>query len=208
MKLIAGLGNPGRGYAESRHNVGFLVADELARRWRTEIDRYDRQFEGLTGRAQAGGQDVLLLKPATYMNLSGRCVGAAARYYKLEPSDVLVIYDDLDLPVGQLRVRASGSAGGHKGMEDVLRNLGTDVLPRIRIGIGKVHKDATVAYVLGRFEADEQPVVKAAVERAADAAVAWLTRGIDAAMNEFNRKSDDEGGSRRRPGGPSEGEST
>lgn len=209
MKLLAGLGNPGTRYAASRHNVGFAVADELARRWRSELDHYDRHFEGLTGRAQAGGAEVLLLKPATYMNLSGRSVGAAARYYKLAPSDMLVIYDDLDLPVGQLRVRAGGSAGGHRGMEDVLRNLGTEAVPRIRIGIGKVHKDATVEYVLSRFEDDELPAVQAAVARAADAAACWVARGIDAAMNEFNRRRDGEPASRPQPGGsPREGEST
>ncbi len=206
MKLIAGLGNPGPRYADSRHNVGFAVADELARRWRTAVDRFDRDFEGLTGRAQVGGDEVLLLKPATYMNLSGRSVGAAARYYKVAPADVLVVYDDLDLPVGKLRVRAAGSAGGHKGMEDVLRNLGTDVIPRVRIGIGRVHKDATVEYVLSRFAPDELPAVKAAVERAADAAATWVSRGIDAAMNEFNRKDDGESGPRRRPGGAPEGD--
>jgi PTH1 family peptidyl-tRNA hydrolase len=206
VKLIAGLGNPGPRYADSRHNVGFAVADELARRWRTDLDRFDRHFEGLTGRAKVGGDEVLLLKPATYMNLSGRSVGAAARYYKVPPGDVLVIYDDLDLPVGKLRVRADGSAGGHKGMEDVLRNLGTDAVPRVRIGIGKVHRDATVDYVLSSFAPDELPEVRTAVERAADAAATWVSRGIDAAMNEFNRKRDGESGTRRRPGDSPEGD--
>ena len=134
-------------------------------------------------------QDVLLLKPATYMNLSGQSVAAAWRFYKLAPADVLVVHDDLDLPVGQLRLRPTGSAGGHKGLADVIRHLGTDEVPRLRIGIGKVHRDATVEYVLSRFEPDERPAIAAALPTAADAAEAWLARGMEAAMNEFNRRA-------------------
>jgi PTH1 family peptidyl-tRNA hydrolase len=192
VKLIAGLGNPGPRYAESRHNVGFLVVDELARRWGTEVTHYDRHFEGLLGDAPAGGQMVLLLKPATFMNLSGRSVAAVWRFYKLAATDVLVVHDDLDLPVGQVRVRASGSPGGHKGMDDVIRNLGTEDIPRLRIGIGKVQRDATVEYVLSRFDPDERPVIAAAVGLAADAGECWLRSGIDAAMNQFNRRKDRE----------------
>lgn len=209
MKLLAGLGNPGPRYAASRHNVGFLVADELARRWATPFDRYDRDFEGLVGQAQRGGTAVMLLKPATYMNESGRSVAAAWRYYKLDAADLLVVHDDLDLPVGQLRLRAAGSAGGHKGLDDVIRHLGTDAVPRLRIGIGKVHRDATVEYVLSRFEPEERPMIAAALNRAADAAECWLARGIEAAMNEFNRRPDDESrgpGPSSRP--PAEGEPT
>ncbi len=191
MKLIAGLGNPGPRYADSRHNIGFLVLDELARRWGADVSRYDRHFEGLLGEATVQGETVLLLKPATYMNLSGRSVAATARYYKLPAEAVLVIYDDLDLPVGQLRVRAAGSSGGHKGMDDVIRQFGTDTLPRIR----------------SRFEPDERPAIEAAVQRAADAVACWLRRGLDAAMNEFNRKQDAESRPRPRPGDPpSEGD--
>ncbi len=207
MKLLAGLGNPGPRYAASRHNIGFLVVDELARRWSVAVTHYDRQFEGLTGPGQACGQSVLLLKPATYMNLSGRSVAAAWRYYKLAAADVLVIFDDLDLPVGQLRLRADGSAGGHKGMGDVIRHFGTDEIPRLRIGIGKVHRDATVEYVLSRFEPEERPVMETAVGLAADAAECWLRSGIGAAMNQFNRKGDGAAGTGRPPGAaPSEGD--
>ena len=207
MKLIAGLGNPGPRYAESRHNIGFLVVDELARRWNTAVTHYDRQFEGRTGQALAASQTVLLLKPATFMNLSGRSVAAAWRYYRLTLEDVLIVFDDLDLPAGQLRVRATGSAGGHKGMDDVIQHLGTDALHRVRIGIGRVRRDATVAYVLSRFEPEERPAIATAVGRAADAAECWLQRGITAAMNEFNKKPDGEAGARKSPGpGPSEGE--
>ena len=189
MKLIAGLGNPGPRYAESRHNVGFMVVDELARRWAADVTHYDHHFEALLGLARRAEQDVLLLKPATYMNLSGQSVAAAWRFYKLAPADVLVVHDDLDLPVGQLRLRPTGSAGGHKGLADVIRQLGTDEVPRLRIGIGKVHRDATVEYVLSRFEPDERPAIAAALPTAADAAEAWLARGMEAAMNEFNRRA-------------------
>lgn len=190
MKLIAGLGNPGPRYASSRHNVGFQVADELARRWGLDLTRYDRHFDGLLGETQRGAERVLLLKPATYMNLSGRSVAAAWRFYKLALPDLLIVHDDLDLPLGQLRLRAGGSAGGHRGLDDVLRQLGSPEVPRLRIGIGKVHRDATVDYVLGRFDPDEQPAAAAAVARAADAVECWLTAGLAAAMNRYNRKPD------------------
>lgn len=207
MKLIAGLGNPGPRYADSRHNIGFLVVEELARRWSVDASRFDRHFEAQTGQAQRAGETVLLLKPQTFMNLSGRSVAAAWRYYKLERNDLLVIYDDLDLPVGRLRVRAEGSAGGHKGIEDVIRHLGSHDIPRIRIGIGKVHPAATTEYVLGRFAPDERPLIEDALTRAVEAVECWLRRGIEKTMNEFNRK-----GNRGPAGGdsasasPSEGE--
>lgn len=204
MKLIAGLGNPGPRYAQSRHNIGFLVVDELARRWSADLTRYDRHFEGLVGEAQASGQRVLLLKPTTFMNLSGRSVAAAWRYYKLGASDVLVMYDDLDLAVGQLRLRALGSAGGHKGMGDVIRHFGTDEISRLRIGIGRVHPSAATEYVLSRFEPDERPVIQAALARAADAVECWLRSGIEAAMNGFNRRRNEESPGELR----SEGESS
>ncbi len=190
MKLIAGLGNPGRQYDGSRHNVGFAVADELARRWRIELT-YSERFEGLLGEAMVGTQRTLLLKPATYMNLSGRSVGAVARFYKLAVNDVLLIYDELDLPLGELRVRAGGSAGGHRGMQDVLTQLSAPDVARIRIGIGKVHRSATVEHVLGRFAPDEREPAAQAVLNAADAASCWLTHGISSAMNQFNKRRAD-----------------
>ncbi len=207
MRLVAGLGNPGPRYEASRHNVGYFVADELARRWRIELRHTDR-FHGWLGQAERRGQTVLLLKPATFMNLSGQSVATAWRFYKVAVGEMLVVHDDLDLPVGQLRLRAEGSSGGHKGLEDVLRHVGTAEVPRLRIGIGKVHRDATVDYVLGRFAADEQATMAAAVTTAADAVECWLARGIEAAMNEDNRKAD--GGGRaadRTDGAPAEGES-
>jgi PTH1 family peptidyl-tRNA hydrolase len=192
VKLIAGLGNPGRRYAGSRHNVGYLVVDELARRWRIDAARHERRCEGLLAEGSAAGQRVLLLKPTTFMNLSGRSVAAVWRFYKLALADVLIVHDDLDLPVGQIRLRAVGSAGGHKGLLDILRHLGSPEVPRLRIGIGKVHQAATVEYVLSRFEPQEREIIEQALGRAADAVDCWLRDGIDAAMNAFNRKCEQE----------------
>ncbi len=188
MKLLAGLGNPGPRYADSRHNVGYLVIDELARRWGMTVTRYDRRFQGLIGQATRAGHQVHLLKPTTFMNLSGQSVSAVLRYFKLGPSDLLVIHDDLDLLPGQVRVRAGGSAGGHKGLDDIIRHLSTTEVPRLRIGIGKVHRDATVDFVLSRFTPAEREIITEAVATAANAVECWLARGITAAMNEFNRK--------------------
>lgn len=192
MKLIAGLGNPGPRYAASRHNIGYLVVDELARRWRVDVSRPAVRFDGLLGETQQAGETLYLLKPTTFMNLSGQSVGKLWRYYKLTLPDLLVIYDDLDLPVGQVRLRAAGSAGGHKGMSDVLRHIGSDQIARIRIGISKVNRAETVEHVLGRFAPDEQPLIDDAVQRAADAVAVWLRRGIEFAMNEFNRRRQDD----------------
>jgi PTH1 family peptidyl-tRNA hydrolase len=193
VKLIAGLGNPGRRYAGTRHNLGYAVIEELARRWSVDVSRYEAKFEGQLGEAQVAGERVWLLMPTTYMNLSGRSVGAVARFYKLEPAEILVICDDLDLPVGALRLRPHGSAGGQRGLTDVLRNLSTDEVPRMRLGIGKVHRSATVEYVTSRFEPDEVPLAEQAVRTAAEAADCWVRRGVEAAMNEYNRKPSREG---------------
>ncbi len=209
MKLIAGLGNPGPRYADSRHNVGFLVVDELARRWRIEVTRYDRHFEGLVGEGPIAGQRCLLLKPATFMNLSGRSVAAVWRFYKLELADLLVVHDDLDLPVGKLRLRSEGSSGGHKGLGDVILQIGSEGFARLRVGIGKVHRAATVEYVLGAFGPQERELMETAVATAADAVESWLRNGIESAMNQFNRRREEK--DKPRPpqppaGGAAEGE--
>ena len=193
MKLIAGLGNPGRRYAGTRHNLGYAVVEALAERWDADVSRYEARFEGQMGAADVAGQRVWLLMPTTFMNLSGSSVAPAARYYKIECADLLVICDDLDLPLGHMRLRAGGSAGGQKGLTDILRHLSTDEVPRLRIGIGSVHKSATVEFVTSRFSPDEQATADQAIQTAADAAECWVRRGIDAAMNEFNRKPSTEG---------------
>jgi PTH1 family peptidyl-tRNA hydrolase len=188
VKLIVGLGNPGRQYEGTRHNVGFVVVDEIARRRRVDLSRFDRDFEGLVGESDIGGERTWLLKPLTYMNLSGRSVAAFVRFYKLATGDVLIVGDDLDLLPGQIRLRASGSGGGQKGLTDVLAKLGTQDVPRLRIGIGKVHKDATVDHVLSRFAPDEREPMAEAIAAAADAAECWAAEGITTAMNRFNKK--------------------
>jgi len=186
VKLVAGLGNPGPRYADSRHNVGFGVVDELAARWGVPLTRYDRDFEALVSDCQVHGQRVLLLKPQTYMNLSGRSVLAAQQFYKLALSDLLIVCDDLALPLGRIRLRAGGSGGGQKGLENVLLRLGNTAVPRLRIGIGQVPSCVASEYVLGRFAPAERPQIAQAIRTAADAVECWLREGIDTAMNRFN----------------------
>jgi PTH1 family peptidyl-tRNA hydrolase len=186
VKLVAGLGNPGPRYAQTRHNVGYAVVDEMARRWGTSVEKYERRYEALLGDTQFADQRVLLLKPQTYMNLSGRSLLAVAQFYKLACSDLLVICDDLDLPVGRIRLRAGGSGGGQKGLENILLRLASNDIPRLRIGIGKVDKSVTTEHVLSRFTPDERDLIDQAVAAAADAVECWLGEGIEAAMNRFN----------------------
>lgn len=188
MKLIAGLGNPGPQYAESRHNVGFMVVDELARRHRLGHWRFDRGFQGQIVEWNVPDDRVFLLKPLTYMNLSGISVQAVLRFYRIAASDLLVVYDDLDLPVGRLRIRANGSSGGHKGMESVIQHASTTEISRVRVGIGKVHRSGTVGHVLGVFGADEKPEIDAALRDAAEACECWVREGTTTAMNRFNRR--------------------
>ena len=190
MKLVAGLGNPGPRYAQTRHNVGYLVVDELARRWGTRVEKYEGRYEALVAEGQAAGERVLLLKPQTFMNLSGRSILAAQQFYKLAFSDLLVVCDDLDLPAGRIRLRAGGSGGGQKGLENILLHLASNDIPRLRVGIGKVDKSVTTEYVLSRFAPDERGLIAEAVTLAADAVECWVDGGIEAAMNRFNPKRD------------------
>jgi peptidyl-tRNA hydrolase, PTH1 family len=192
MKLIAGLGNPGPRYERTRHNVGFMVVDELLRRWGAGAAEYDKDYEAMVAEAAAGGQRVLLLKPQTFMNLSGTSVQAASRFYKIAGEDCLIVFDDLDLEPGQLRLRPTGSAGGHKGMADVIGRCGTDAIGRLRIGIGRVHRAATVEHVLGRFAPGERETMERVIELAADAAACWTTEGMTAAMNRFNVRREED----------------
>ena len=184
MKLVVGLGNPGRRYAKTRHNLGHQVVDLLAERWRVEVGQ--KRFSGLVGRASFGGQDVMLLKPTTFMNCSGESVLAARQFHKLPLDDLMVVMDDLALPVGRVRVRQGGSAGGHKGLLDILGRLGSDEVARIRIGIGSADRDGTVEYVLSRADEDETARLAEGVATAADAVAVWIREGVESAMNRFN----------------------
>jgi PTH1 family peptidyl-tRNA hydrolase len=186
MKLIVGLGNPGSEYRDTRHNVGFLVADELARRWRVP-DAWREKFEALHIRTIAGEYPVVVAKPLTFMNLSGHAVAGLAGFYKIDPADVLVVTDDVALPLGRLRARPEGSAGGHNGLKSIIPPLGTPAFPRLRIGVGRGDdRRDLVDHVLGRFEAGERETVSAAVLRAADASERFLSDGIERVMSAFN----------------------
>ena len=184
--LLVCLGNPGRQYENTRHNIGFLAADELGRREGIKINKL--RYRALTGELRVGGQRVLVLKPQTYMNLSGEAVKLAGGFYKIPPDHVLVISDDVALPLGKLRIRAGGSAGGHNGLKNIIAHLGTDQFPRIRLGVGqKPHPDYDMAdWVLGKFQGEDKKAVEAAVKKAADAAECLIREGVDKAMNQYN----------------------
>jgi len=183
VKLIVGLGNPGKKYAGTRHNVGFEVVDRLAARW--GVDLRTEKFHGFFGAGTFRGERVALVKPLTFMNRSGQAVAAVGTFYKLELDDLLVIVDDLALPVGQVRMRPRGSSGGHNGLADISRRLSTDDWCRLRVGIGEPLGDA-VSWVLGRFHESELPLMATSMERAADAAECWMTDGVELSMTRFN----------------------
>ena len=184
--LLVGLGNPGTQYENTRHNVGFLVADELAERQNAPIQRL--KFKALTNLLTISGEKVLVMKPVTYMNLSGEAVRQAVDFYKIPPERVLVVSDDTALAVGRLRIRKGGSAGGHNGLKNIIQHLGTDQFPRIRVGVGKKpHPDYDLAdWVLGKFQGEDRKAIAAAVERCADAVECYIKEGPDRAMNKFN----------------------
>ncbi len=184
--MLVGLGNPGAKYARSRHNVGFRAIDLLCRQRRCRADRL--RLKALTGFCELGGQKVLLVKPMTYMNLSGQAVRPLADYYKIPPEHILVIFDDISLPVGKLRVRPDGSAGGHNGVKSLIAELGTQDFPRIRVGVGeKPHPDYDLAdWVLSSFTDREEKLLSPVLERAVEAAEAVIKEGPTQAMNRFN----------------------
>ncbi len=190
MKLVVGLGNPGPRYAETRHNAGFMVIDRVAARWKASVDRYEAKYEALMGGAMVGEERVLLSKPQTFMNLSGRSVAAVLRFYKLAPQDALIVYDEMDLPIGRVRIRESGSGGGHNGMTDVIRHLGTNEIPRVRLGIGRPHPSESVDHVLSKFDARDRAEVDSGLDWAADAVDCWVRSGMTTTMNRYNRRDD------------------
>ncbi len=184
--LLVCLGNPGEKYENTRHNVGFMVADELGERQNAPIQKL--KFKALTNLFTISGEKVLVMKPVTYMNLSGEAVRQAADFYKITPEHILVVSDDTALAVGRLRVRRGGSAGGHNGLKNIIQHLGTDQFPRIRVGVGeKPHPDYDMAdWVLGKFQGEDLAAIQKAVVRAADCVECFLKDGPDRAMNQFN----------------------
>ena len=184
--LLVGLGNPGDKYDNTRHNVGFAAIDQLAEELRVPVQKL--KYRALTQTVELGGAKVLLMKPITYMNLSGEAVGEAARFFKIPADHVLVLSDDVSLPVGKLRIRKGGSAGGHNGLKSIIQHLGTDQFPRVKIGVGeKPHPDYDMAdWVLGKFAGEDRKTISQAIQRAGKAAECYISRGPDQAMNQFN----------------------
>jgi PTH1 family peptidyl-tRNA hydrolase len=191
MKLIVGLGNPGKTYARNRHNVGFLCLNYFARLHSIPFDR--RQCRARVGIAKIKGERLLLAKPGTFVNLSGNSVAGLVHKHNIPLSDLLIIYDDLDLPLGKIRLRQSGSSGGHKGMNSIISTLGSEDFPRIRVGIGRpqaeeqsISEDAIVNYVLSDFSPEEEAIIKPVIVKVAEAIDCFLTQGVEAAMSKFN----------------------
>ena len=184
--LLVCLGNPGKEYANTRHNIGFMAADALERRTGVKFNKL--KYRALTGEITLGGQRVLVVKPQTYMNLSGEAVKLAGGFYKIPPDHILVLYDDVSLPLGKLRVRGSGSAGGHNGIKNIIAHLGTDAFPRIKVGVGApegADRDL-VDWVIGNFTQAQRKVVDEAIEKALDAAACVIEHGVSEAQNRFN----------------------
>lgn len=186
MKLIVGLGNPGEEYKATRHNMGFAAIDYISEKHGIPVKKSKNR--ALIGEGKIGSERVVLVKPLTFMNLSGEAVAPLARWYKVEPEDVLVLYDDMDIPVGQMRMRPSGSAGGHNGMKSIIQHLSTDRFPRLRIGIGNKGDADTVNYVLGKLSREEQEAQFELLGKVCDAVAAFVKEGLEPAMNRYNRK--------------------
>lgn len=189
MFIIAGLGNPTLRYEGTRHNVGFEVIDTLADKYNIAVET--RKSRALIGKGIIAGQKVILVKPQTYMNLSGESIGALADYYKIdEENELLVIYDDVSLDVGQLRIRRKGSAGGHNGIKNIIAHLGTDVFPRIKVGVGEKPKGYDLAdYVLGHFSGEDREIMRESYRKAADVVEMILEGDLSGAMNTYNKKA-------------------
>lgn len=189
MKLIIGLGNPGGEYECTRHNIGWMVVDAFARKFRIDVTKHEKN--AMTGTGRVGGGSVLVAKPLTYMNLSGDAVKLLLNAYGESPADVMIVYDDIDLPAGRLRIRPSGSSGTHNGMRSIVSSLATESFPRLRFGVRGASYSETAPrlrdYVLDDFDADEQPLIERGIARAVDALVLFARGDLRRAMNEFNR---------------------
>lgn len=183
MKLIVGLGNPGKKYEHTRHNMGFDAVDLFAELAQIDIDK--EAFKGLVGRGKVFDEDIMILKPQTFMNLSGESVGEIVRYFKIDIKDVIIVYDEMALPVGRIRLRPNGSSGGHKGMQNIIEHLGTEQIKRIRIGIGEPTYDV-IDYVLTKPTKDEQEMLDLAIKDAVEALKTILKNNFEVAMNKFN----------------------
>ena len=188
MKLVAGLGNPGSDYADTRHNIGFRVMDLLAETLDIEVRK--RKFGARFGTGEFAYKKLIVLKPWQFMNRSGQAVATAMGFYKLKAADMFVITDDMDLEPGRIRIRAKGSSGGHNGLADIIEKLGTNEFARCRIGIGRNDEQDAVDFVLDKPAEAERPLLNAAIERARDAVLCWIEYGIEKAMNRYNRLSD------------------
>ncbi|MGL4336959.1 MAG: aminoacyl-tRNA hydrolase [Turicibacter sp.] len=186
MKLFVGLGNPGSKYERTRHNAGFLVIDELSKKWNIELSE-EKKFKGLVGRGMVNGEKVILLKPTTFMNLSGESVRAVMDFYEIDLDDMVVIYDDLDLPQGKIRLRLKGSAGGHNGIKSIIAHTKTQEFKRIKVGIDRHPKIPVVDYVLGRFTEDELAMVMQAVDLSVKACEMSLKETFNKVMTEYSK---------------------
>ncbi len=186
MRMIVGLGNPGNKYERTRHNTGFMVMDALAKKCNVDITQ--DKFQSLIVKTKIDGEDVLLVKPQTYMNNSGIAVRACMNFYKIDVKDLLIIYDDLDLPVGQIRLRQKGSAGGHNGIKSIIQHVGSNQFDRIRVGIGRDARIPIIDWVLMNYRPDEMQALQPAIDKAADAAYDSIFHSFDQTMNVFNQK--------------------
>ncbi len=187
MKLVAGLGNPGRDYAGTRHNIGFGVIARISDKY--NIPLTGKEHKAICGKGMIGGEKVILAQPQTFMNLSGECVRSLVDYYKLESEDIIIAYDDIDLEVGQLRIRSKGSAGGHNGIKNIISHLGTNEFPRVKVGVGgKPEGGDLVRHVLGRFSREDEKMIGEVLDVAVEAVETILSDGVEAAMNRYNAK--------------------
>lgn len=187
MKVIAGLGNPGKDYQRTRHNVGFMVIDELVEK--LKASPYKIKFQALIAEANIKGEKVLLVKPQTYMNNSGDSLREILNFYKIPPEDLIVIYDDIDIGFATLRIRKKGSAGSHNGMKSIIYQIQADTFPRVRIGVGKKHPNQDLAnFVLSNFAKEEEEEISSAVGKASLAVISMVEDGVDQAMNKYNMK--------------------